>query len=183
MSGGAEIEFKYAEPFAEALYDNSDFRKWVLGQTVFARFGNVRLLRDEIAKKRSSGTRYWWRHHYTHKCTCSGCDGRETDIFAIFETDTEFRFALHVEVKHPEDKFKSGGDQASAYPIRAQCWAKKPPDKVPRHDDATTVLLFSEEKRGEYSENLNHFKTLITFEVINSEFPLLYKGLELKGKR
>ena len=83
MSGGAEIEFKYAEPFAEALYDNSDFRKWVLGQTVFARFGNVRLLRDEIAKKRSSGTRYWWRHHYTHKCTCSGCDGRETDIFAI----------------------------------------------------------------------------------------------------
>ena len=66
---------------------------------------------------------------------------------------------------------------------RAQCWAKKPPDKVPRHDDATTVLLFSEEKRGEYSENLNYFKILISFEVINREFPLLYKGLELKGKR
>ena len=31
MSDGAEIEFKYAEPFAEALHDNSDFRKWVLG--------------------------------------------------------------------------------------------------------------------------------------------------------
>ncbi len=181
MSGGAEIEFKYAEPFAEALYENSDFRNWVLGQTVFARFEKVRLLLDEIVKKRSPGTPYWWRHHYTHKCTCPGCDGRETDIFAVFETDTDFRFALHIEVKHPEDKFKAGGDQASAYPIRAQCWTKKTPDKVPRHDDAATVLLFSEGKREEYSESLNYFNTLITFEVINRKFPLLFKGLEIKG--
>jgi hypothetical protein len=183
MSGGAGIEFQYAEPFAEALCDNSDFRKWVLGQTGFARFENVRLLRDEMVKKRSPGTPYWWRHYYTHKCTCPGCDGRETDIFAIFETDTGFRFALHIEVKHPSDKFKAGGNQASAYPIRAQCWANKPPEKVLRHDAATTVLLFSEGKRKEFSEHLDHFKTLITIEDVDREFPQLYDGLEIAGKQ
>ena len=180
MSGGTAIEFQYAEPFAEALSDNSGFRKWVLGQTVFAKFENVRLLRDEMAKKRSPGTPYWWKHHYTHKCTCPGCDGRETDIFAIFETDTGFRFAVHIEVKHPEDKFKSSGDQASAYPVRAHCWAKQSPDRVPRHDDATTVLLFSEGKREEFSKHLDYFNTLITFENIDRAFPTLYKGLKSK---
>jgi hypothetical protein len=42
------------------------------------------------------------------------CAGKEAVIFTIFETEVGYQFALHIEVKYPEDKFRSGGDQASA---------------------------------------------------------------------
>jgi hypothetical protein len=44
------------------------------------------------------------------------------------------------------------------------------------HHKASTVLLFSEQKREEFAEHLPHFTTLITFEDINSVFPDLRLG-------
>jgi hypothetical protein len=92
---------------------------------------------------------------------------------AIFETETGFRFALHVEVKHPGDKFKQGGRQAASYPIRAQCWAsdRKTPAKVLRHSMATTALLCSDTKLVEYAVHISHFATVFTFEEIKRRFP------------
>lgn len=92
---------------------------------------------------------------------------------AIFETEPDFRFALHMEVKHPGDKFKRGGHQAVAYPIRAQCWATagSTPANVLRHSMASTALLCSETKLGEYGVHISHFASVFTFEEIKMRFP------------
>ncbi|HWF95122.1 MAG TPA: hypothetical protein VG291_09225 [Xanthobacteraceae bacterium] len=122
MSYG-KMELLYAAPFAEALANYTAFRSWVLKQTKFARFADeAQLLHREMMAKRIFGTQYWWRSHFTESCRCFGCSGQETDLLAIFETSTSVRIALHVEVKHPGDRFKDAGNQAAAYPVRAQCW-------------------------------------------------------------
>lgn len=170
--GYGETERLYAQPFAEALVSDPAFRVWVLRQTEFASFADeARVLHEEMKQQRSGVSQNWWRSHYTEACRCDGCSGKETDILAVFETGTGLRFALHVEVKHPRDRFKADGIQARGYPLRASCWLEKPPPKVLPHHQATTVLLFSSEKKTEYLPHLSHFKTLITFENIKKNFP------------
>jgi hypothetical protein len=46
---------------------------------------------------------------------------------------------------------------------------------------ASTGIFFSEEKREEYAEHLPHFKTQITFEEIEGEFPQLAVWLNQNG--
>lgn len=92
-------------------------------------------------------------------------------MLAIFEADTGFRFAIHVEVKHPGDSFKREGRQATAYGLRAQCWAASTPKNVVRHDMATTALLCSETKLKVFKPHLDHFATIFTFEEIAKQFP------------
>jgi hypothetical protein len=173
-------ELMYALPFANALVIDRGFRSWVLRKTKFADFAEqARLLDKEMLAKRSKGTKYWWRHHYHTKCPCFGCRGkeeskesRETDIFAVFEAAPEDCFALHIEVKYPGDKF-SKKEQAPAYRHRAKCWATpgKTPEKVLPHNDATTMLLFSEAQRGGFAPYIPHFDVPITFEQIRENFP------------
>jgi hypothetical protein len=170
--GYGERERRYAEPFASALVTDAAFRAWVIAQTVFASFASdARLLHEEMKQRRSAISQNWWRSHFTESCRCAGCSGKETDLLAIFETATGFRFALHIEVKHPADKFKSDGIQSRGYPIRASCWAANPPQNVVRHHQATTVLLFSSSKAYEYAAHLPHFATLITYEALRANFP------------
>ena len=166
------IEYQYAAPFAEALVSDPNFRSWLLRQTKFAEFaGNARLMDREMKAKRSASAQSWWRSHYTEKCRCDGCGGRETDLLAIFEAAKGVRFALHVEVKQPNDKFDPDKRQGERYSVRAQCWARKAPAAVLPHTMAATMLLFSESKRHEYSPHLAHFGTLITFEDVQKNFP------------
>ena len=170
--GYGRLELQYAEPFAEALVNDAAFKTWVLWQTEFSNFADdARLLHQEMKERRSAVSKYWWRSHFTEACRCLGCSGKETDLLAIFETGIGFRFALHVEIKHPGDKFKNDGVQATGYPIRAQCWVTKSPANVLPHHQATTVLLFSAKKLADYAAHLPHFKTLITFEDIERHFP------------
>jgi hypothetical protein len=49
--------------------------------------------------------------------------------------------------------------------------ATKPPVKVLPHQAASTGLFFSEGKREEYAPHLEHFKSLMTFEEIEAQFP------------
>ena len=164
------VEYQYAEPFARALVDDAAFRAWIIGQTVFANFAqDSRLLNEEMHSRRNAES--WWRSHFTEKCRCAGCSGKETDLLAIFETTTGFRFALHIEIKHPGDKFKDDGIQSAGYPLRAACWASNAPANVLPHHQSTTVLLFSEGNRSKYGPHLHHFQTLITFEEIAPHFP------------
>jgi len=136
---------------------------------MFSAFADARLLHREMQVQRNA--RYWWRSHFTEACRCQGCSGQETDLLAVFETETGFRFALHVEVKHPGDKFKQGGRQATSYPIRAQCWTGKTPAKVVRHSMATTALLCSDTKLFEHADHSSHFANVFTFEEIKRRFP------------
>ncbi len=172
------LEYKYAAPIANALAENFAFRQWVLAQSEFCEFSDARILHKEMAVHRGNGTAEWWRFHFTEKCRCLGCSGKETDILAVFEGKPNFRFALHFEVKQPTDKFKDDGIQSKGYPLRASCWANKSPARILQHQAASTGLFFSEAKRMEYSTHLDSFKTKITFEQIGTKFPSLLPHLQ-----
>jgi hypothetical protein len=177
------IEFIYAEPVADALVADPTFRKWVLGQTKFAKYadGATKLLHEDMFAKRTDSAENWWRSHFNPVCQCFGCcGGKETDLLAIFKAATGLSFALHFEVKHPDDRFnKKKRDQALAYPERAQCWVKKTPNTVLAHKNTTTVLLFSERKRQEYAPHLEHFKTRITWEKVEKQFPNVWARIQI----
>ena len=164
------VEYQYAAPLARALVVDPDFRAWVLSRSIFGDFADARILDTEIQKHRGNSTAEWWRFHFTERCRCDGCSGKETDLFAIFESKSGLRFALHFEIKQPNDTFKSDGIQSRGYPLRAQCWANKPPARVLPHQTASTGIFFSEKKRDEYKPHLLHFKTQITFEEIERDF-------------
>jgi hypothetical protein len=178
----ARIEKTYAKPVADALVDNTEFRIWILEQTIFAKFGaSARLLNNEMLALRTKGTLLWWNSHFSPKCKCPGCiGGKETDLLAIFGLPTNERFALHIEVKHPKDSFKENR-QADSYPLRATCWAtnsKEHPRVLP-HSAATTVLLYSATRTREYEPYLQHFKSKITFEEIRRRFPMFQLGSDI----
>lgn len=167
------LEYQYAAPLAQALIGHAGFRRWVLAKSKFAEFSDARLLHEEMAVHRGNRTAEWWRFHFTEKCRCGGCSGKETDLLAIFESVSCVRFALHFEIKQPTDKFKSDGIQSKGYPLRAQCWTKTPPANVLPHHRASTGLFFSERKRREYASHLPNFGSLMTFEEIEAQFPHL----------
>jgi hypothetical protein len=170
--GYGEAEKRFATPFADALATDKAFRKWVLERTEFADFaGEARLLHEEMKARRSGIAQTWWRSHFTEKCRCFGCSGKETDLLTIFENDRGTRFAVHFEVKQPADRFKDEDLQGARYPVRAACWAARPPRNVLPHQHATTALLFSEKNRERDAKHLLYFRTLITFESIRANFP------------
>ncbi|MEA3061367.1 MAG: hypothetical protein QOJ94_1148 [Sphingomonadales bacterium] len=163
-------EFAYAEPFASELVANRAFRAWVLSKTKFASVADeAQLLHEEMWAARKAAN--WWRSHYTESCRCDGCRGQETDLLAIFQDRTGRRFALHVEVKQPTDRFPAGKDQAGNYRIRARCWVEKPPRAILPHSDCATALLCSHAKLNEYADQLSKFDAVITFEESGRLFP------------
>jgi len=81
-----EREYAYAAPIAAALGTNPEFRRWVLHHTKFASLASSsRVLVEEMKARRSPRSSDWWRSHYSQKCQCDGCRGRETDLLAIVE--------------------------------------------------------------------------------------------------
>src|SRR5438445_8538443 len=103
------LEYKYAAPIAQALSDDAAFREWLLSKSEFAKFSDARILREEMTAHRRNSSAEWWRFHFTEKCRCLGCSGKETDLLVIFESKSRIRFALHFEVKQPTDTFKGDG--------------------------------------------------------------------------
>lgn len=165
------LEYAYAVPFAEALVTNASFRSWVLARTPFANYGREARLRNEAMHAlRGKSAENWWRSHFTEKCRCNGCSGQETDLLAIFEA-SDFRFAVHFQVKQPTDMFPAAKDQAANYSTRAQCWVTSPPKAVLPHQAASTALLCSATKLVEYAPHLAKFDTVLTFEEIAKVFP------------
>jgi hypothetical protein len=167
------IEYQYASPIARGLVENGRFRQWVLSQSKFSNDSDARPLHREMRAHRQNPTAEWWRFYFTEGCRCLGCSGKETDILVVFEGARSHRFAMHFEIKQPRDKFKADGIQARGYPLRAACWADKPPPKVLPHQQASTGIFFSEAKRAEYAPHLDNFQTKITFEEIEGAFPHL----------
>lgn len=143
------LEYRYAEPIARALSTNVKFSHWVLSKSKFSAFADARLLREEMIAHRKNPTAEWWRFHFSMRCNdpcCSG--GRETDIFAVYESSVGQRFAMHFEVKQPTDKFDPKRLQEQRYALRANCWIDATPSKILTHQDASLGIFFSEAKRG-----------------------------------
>lgn len=167
-----DLEFAYAEPLAAALADLDDFRRWILLKTKFAdQAAGARVLLEEMMAKRSLLAGTWWRSHFTEKCRCSGCSGKETDILAIMETTKGERFALHIEVKQPTDIFPAKKDQPVAYRLRSQCWVVNPPKAVVPHAAAATGLFYSARRQADFAEQVAKFDFAITFDEIREAFP------------
>ncbi|WP_156358145.1 hypothetical protein [Sphingobium sp. Leaf26] len=163
-------EHVYAAAFADTLRDNSAFLNWLIGQTIFADRNGCRVLWEEMTAKRPNA-KFWWKNYWTGSCACEGCSGSETDIFVVVADDVERRFALHIEVKQPTDRFDPLKRQGQRYRTRALCWAGKAPKTVPAHEQATTILLFSELKRNAFIHEIAEFDVAMTFESVRRVFP------------
>jgi len=165
------IEWQYAEPIARALVEVQDFRTWVLKRTRFAAYASkAQLLHKDMKARRNPSAETWWRSHYTEKCRCPGCSGQETDLLAVFSAGAT-RFTLHFEVKRPGDKFPHNKDQARNYGLRAQCWTRTPPPAILPHQEADTLLIFSETQREEFSPHIEKFGASFTFEDASTALP------------
>lgn len=174
MSGPKDLyghkEHVCADAFATALRDDPDFLQWVLAQTPFAGRDGVRVICDEMIAKRPKA-KFWWKNYWAGRCKCFGCSGSETDVFLVFEDVSSRRFALHVEVKQPTDRFDSAKRQGERYRARAACWARAAPPKVPDHEEAGTILICSMTKLDAFADEVSKFDATITFEAIAPRFP------------
>jgi hypothetical protein len=168
--GGREL--RYAQPIADGLVADPAFRHWFVSRTTFAdKADGIAVLADDMRARRSPKSKFWWRSHYSEKCRCAGCRGQETDLLAVFETRSGFRFAVHAEVKNPSDGFKAGGTQAESYRLRAACWLGAPPASVLPHDGAATLLVCAEASLPKFAIQRPHFDAVLTFEEIERRFP------------
>lgn len=164
-------EWAYAEPIARALQESPEFRTWFLSQTRFGMHARTAvLLHEEMKSQRSASAESWWRSHYTEKCRCPGCSGQETDLLAVFDSPGS-RFALHVEIKRPGDRFPAHKDQAGNYRLRAACWALKAPAAVLPHSDTDTILVCAESQLAEFTPHLPKFDAALTFDKIAAVLP------------
>jgi hypothetical protein len=157
------IEHGYCEPFAEAFAISEEFRDWIL-----AKFGLLDWVgRSTSLKSEQQATRtarFWWKNYFCHesRCTCPSLAGREVDILLFCRHDEGAVLAVHVECKHPKDKFSKG--QAEGYRNRAACWAsgRGGPRSLLPHNQAKTLLIcdrvaLSALDLTAYFDNIIHF--------------------------
>lgn len=122
-----------------------------------------------IAKRPKA--KFWWKDYWAASCKCFGCSGSETDVFLVLEDASSRRFALHIEVKQPTDRFDPAKRQGERYRARAACWARAAPKTVPSHAEAGTMLLCGAGKLDAFAAEVSKFDTTVTFEAIARRFP------------
>jgi hypothetical protein len=176
MTRYGEHEWRYAEPIAGALEREPSFRAWFLRQTNFHEHADyARLLHEEQKIRRSASAETWWRSYWTTRSYShfAECGERETDLLAVFEVPSGFRFALHVEVKAPGDRF--GLEQARDYGRRAVCWKGRgrEPGTVLPHDEAGTVLCCSASFASLYPRESQLFDSVVLHEDTKRWIPEL----------
>lgn len=145
-SAYSDLELKYARPIAAALAGDRDFRKWLLEGTSFADVAAEARHDADLQRRlrvRPTMINPYWFNYWCGKdrsCACRVGTAIETDILMIFEASDARKFAVHVEVKRPNERLGLG--QAEPYPRRAACWADQQtrPKRIPAHSDFVTVL-------------------------------------------
>jgi hypothetical protein len=165
---GAPIEHTYCEPFAEGLAQDVAFRTWVLQKAGLGDFAiSARCLWKKQCEQRP-GAKFWWKDYYCHerRCICGGLAGRQIDVLAIFQDSTGRTIGLHVECKHPKDRF-ADADQAKGYRKRASCWGPegRNPRTVLPHGEAITVLMCDRNHRHAESDVIG-FDVVLYFDEI-----------------
>jgi hypothetical protein len=150
---------------AERVKESSEFAAWLLSRTKFRRhIAGARLLHDEQMNLRPR--RFWWRHWWCHIPELK--KDRETDIFMVFEiSNSNERFALHIENKRDNGKFATG--QAEAYRIRAQHMANR--SEYLNYQDFETILIAPIAFMEKYRDSCDHFDSFIPYEDIAAFIP------------
>jgi len=142
----SDLELKYARPIAVALAADRGFREWKLEGTPYADLAAVAHHDADLQRRlraRPKMTNPYWFNYWCGKdrfCACRVGTAVETDILMIFEVPAAQKFAVHVEVKRPNERLGLG--QAETYPRRAACWANQTtrPKRIPEHSGFVTVL-------------------------------------------
>lgn len=173
---GARIEHTYCEPFAEGLAQDAAFRTWVLQKAGLGDFAISARCLWEKQREQRPGAKFWWKDYYCHesRCTCDGLAGRQIDVLAIFQDSAGRTIGLHVECKHPKDRF-GDPDQARGYRKRASCWGPegRNPPTVLSHREAITILIC--DRNHTFAESdVHEFDTVLFFDEIHeriSGFP------------
>jgi hypothetical protein len=158
-------EFLYARPLAHAILSDRRFRQWFLVGTKLAdRALDARPQPEEQAKLRTTeNSRKWFWFNYwcpkDRRCECREEKGIETDILLVFEAPDRLRFAVHVEVKPPDEGLQPG--QAESYPRRGRCWATPAtrPRTVLAHDDFVTIVVCGENLKSD--SRLSNFDKVV----------------------
>jgi hypothetical protein len=162
------VEHYYCEPVAEAFAASAEFRDWLLARVGLIDWvGRSSSLKSEQHARRPKA-RFWWKNYFCgdSRCTCPGLKGREVDILLFARRDGGKTVAIHIECKHPRDRFHAG--QAESYPVRAACWASGQggPRSLLPHDRAVTALIC--DRRAKHApDDLRHFGSVIYFDEIS----------------
>lgn len=130
-----------------------------------------RCLDREQAALRTSGA-YWWKNVFCSesRCLCPNLRGREIDILAVFERADGARLGMHIECKHPGDRFSAG--QAARYRERLECWTQqgRGPRTIPRHETAVAILMCDRANRFA-DDDLGQFDGVVYFDEIARLLP------------
>lgn len=161
------IEHRYCEPVAEELAANGTFAAFFLRRIGYAAWvGHCRVLRDEQSRLRP-GARYWWKNVFCSesRCQCPRLRGREVDILVVVEHVDGRRLGLHIECKHPNDRFHAG--QAQGYRERLGCWTQpgRGPRTIPAHREAVAILLCARDHRHE-ADDVACFDGFVFFDEV-----------------
>lgn len=165
----AKVEHRYCSPFAETFADSVEFRDWLLSRFGLSDWaGRSTSLKSQQCSARKA--RFWWKNYFCHesRCTCPNLAGREIDILLFCRRDDGRTLAIHVECKHPNDRFSEG--QAKSYPSRAACWASGSggPRSLLPHDQTITVLICDRQAPHSFDEVV-HFDHVIYFDEISEQ--------------
>jgi hypothetical protein len=166
------VEHGYCEPVAEALAGDPEFARFFMARAGVVDWADSFVcLKQEQARLRTSG-KYWWKNVFCSesRCECPNLSGREIDILAVFQRDDGERLGIHIECKHPGDKFSNG--QAARYRERLLCWTRdgKGPRTIPRHHSAVAILICSRDHRHDAGD-VSQFDGVIFFDEISARLP------------
>ena len=136
----------YLDAIATGVFSEQSVRDWLVATTRHASaYEGARSLHLDQQSIRPKPERYYCTYHCgkDSNCTCriDGSKSLETDAMFFLEALSGRRLGVHVEFKHPGERFGFG--QAEGYPLRAACWADRVrcPGTVLPHDDWLTVIF------------------------------------------
>jgi hypothetical protein len=166
----SELELQYARPLATGLIEDPSFRAWLLAGTHYGQLAAEARHDADLQRRtraRPAMTNPYWFNYWCGKdrdCDCRIGTAIETDILLIFEAADGERFAVHVEVKRPNEQLGVG--QAITYPRRAACWANSAtrPSRVPDHSGFVTVLACGSNLAG--NPEIGHFDKTVFHDAI-----------------
>ncbi|OYX74703.1 MAG: hypothetical protein B7Y77_03170 [Bradyrhizobium sp. 35-63-5] len=162
-----------AQPFldsiAESVFTSQDVRDWLIkGTSMAADYTGSSVLIEEqraVRWRRTQTKQPFWANYWCgrdSRCTCriEGSRGLESDAIFFFRNFANRVLAIHVEFKHPNERFTFG--QPEAYPLRAafftRTWRDRP--TVNAHDDYLTAIFCGAESLAD--PRLLNFHRVIT---------------------
>jgi hypothetical protein len=158
----------YLNAIAASVFASQNVRDWLIkGTTAEANYTGCDVLVDEqrAVRWRVRPTKQpFWANYWCgrdSRCTCRIADskGLESDAIFFFRNSLSRILAVHVEFKHPGERFGFG--QPEAYPLRAACFVKTYQDRqtLNAHHDWTTVIFCGSESASD--ARLSNFERII----------------------